>query len=106
MTDNYGWTPLHYFAKNGNYELFKFLNDMSNFKHLITNADFNCLHIAADNGRISLCEVLIAKHKFNVQMANLQGWTTLHYSEKIGSDELFQLFGTMVGNIYLKNYYG
>ena len=106
MTDNYGWTPLHYFAKNGNYELFKFLNDMSNFKHLITNADFNCLHIAADNGRISLWEVLIAKHKFNVQMANLQGWTTLHYSEKIGSDELFKLFGTMVGNIYLKNYYG
>ena len=63
MADDYGWTPLHYSARSGNYELFKFLNDMSSLKDVTTNAGCNCLHIAADSGHISLCEKLITKHK-------------------------------------------
>ena len=106
MTDDYGWMPLHYSARSGNYELFKFLNDTSISKHPITNAGCNCLHIAADGGHMSLCKVLIAKHKFEVQMIDFQGWTALHYSAKNGSYELFQLFSTMIDNIYLKNFSG
>ena len=49
MTDNDGWTAIHYSARNGSYELVTYFIDLGNDIHLKTNTGSNCLYIAALN---------------------------------------------------------
>ena len=58
MADNEGWTTLHFSAKNGSYELFKYFVDMGSCVHLKTVDGKNCLHTAALNGNLSLVSYL------------------------------------------------
>ena len=46
MTNNYGWTALHYSAENGSYELIKLFLDREVDVHLKTKTGLKCLHIA------------------------------------------------------------
>ena len=85
MADNKGWTTLHFSAKNGSYELFKYFVDMGSYVHLKTVDGKNCLHTAALNGNLSLCQLLKDKHNFEVHMANNDGWTPLHYAAPVAA---------------------
>ena len=102
MIDNHGWTALHHAAKNGSYELLMYFTDMGTDINLKTNDGINCLHIAAFYGNSNLCKVLIGKHKFDLHIADNNGWTALHHSVKGGIYELVTYFADMGTDIHLK----
>ena len=102
FTDNYGWTALHFCAKNGSYELFTFFVKMGTDINLKTKNGRNCLHIAALYGHFDFCKILTDKHKFDVLMADNDGWTALHFLAKTGSYEFLTYFFDIKTDIYLK----
>ena len=102
VTDEDGWTALHHSARNGSYELVTYFAEMGTDIHVRNNSYWNCLHIAAFNGHLKLCQTLIEKHKFDVLMPNTYGWTALHCSAKSGSYELLSYFAAIGNAIDLK----
>ena len=94
-TDNFGWRPIHFSARNGSYKLFKYFVDMETNIQQETNDGKNCLHIAALYGHLNLCKTLIDKYGFDVFIADNYGWTTLHFSAKSGNEKLFMYFANM-----------
>ena len=102
MADEDGWTALHYSARNGSYELVKFFCDVGTNINLKTNDGRNCVHIAADYGHLALCKTLINKHNFDLQLADKDGWTALHYSARNGTYELVKFFADMGTDVNLK----
>ena len=106
MTNDEGWTALHYSARIGNYEFIKFFADAGTDINLKTNNGMNCFHIAADFAHLNLCKTLIDKHNFHSQVESHDGWTALHYSARNGSYELVNFFANMGNDINLKNNLG
>ena len=106
IASNDGWTALHYSARHGSYELVSFFSDEGTDINLKTYDGRNCFHIAADYGHLTLCKTLINKHNFNVQIANNDGWTALHYSAKNGSCEFVNFLCDVGTDINLKTYDG
>ena len=102
LTHKCGWTALHLSAQSGNYELVTYFADMGTDIQLRTNDGVNCLHVAAEQGHLNLCKVLIEKHRFDLNVADNYGWTTLHRSSKNGSYELLTYFAYMGCDIHLK----
>ena len=100
--DNYGWTALHRSAQNGNYDVVKFFADNGTDIFLKMEEGNDCLHIAALNGHLKLCEKLVAEHKFDMNMVDNLGWTALHHSARNGSYELIEFFIKMGADIHLK----
>ena len=100
--DNDGWTALHYSARSGCYQLVSLFANKGTDIHLKTNCGMNCLHIAAYNGHLNLCKKLIDKHKFDVNVADNDGWTALHNSAINGSYELFLFLANKGIDIHLK----
>ena len=103
VADKDGWTPLHYFARNGSYDLFTYFADMEADIYCKGNKGENCLHIAALYGHLNIYKIPKDKHKFEVHMADFDGWTALHYSAKHGSCDLFTYFADMGADNYLKD---
>ena len=56
MADNEGCTTLHYFARNGSYELLTYLADKKTDIDIKSNSGWNCLHLAALCGYFHLCK--------------------------------------------------
>ena len=106
MTDTGGWTALHYSARNGSYELFKYLAGKVTDIKIKTNDGWNSLHVAALCGHLSLCKTLIEKHNFDVNMTDNEGWTILHHSAKNGHYELIKYFADIGTDIKLKTKLG
>ena len=102
LPDNDGWSALHYFAKNGSYDLVKVVADMGNGVKLETNEGKNCLHIAADYGRFNLCRTLISKHNFDVLLTDNGGWSAVHYFARSGSYDLVKVVADMGNDIRLE----
>ena len=102
MSDNGGFTPLHCSAQIGNYKLVKVFADKGTDIFLKTKKGMNCLHIAACNGHLNLCKLLINKHNFDLFLPNSNGFTALHYSAKYGSYELVKFFAEKMTHIHLK----
>ena len=102
MPDHDGWTALHYFSKNGSYELIKAVADMGSDISGKTNDGKNCLHIAADYGHFNLCWMLITKHNFDVQLPDHDGCTALHYLAENGSYVLLKAVADIGIDINLK----
>ena len=102
VTDKRGWTAVHFSAKNGNYELVAYFAEMGADIHVKTNHGKNCLHIAALEGHLNLCKMLIDKHKVDANVTDKRGWTAVHCSAKSGNYELVVYFAEMGADIYLK----
>ena len=79
-------------AQSGSYELVKFFVEKGADIHEKTKAGYNCLHIAARNGHLNLCQTLIDDHGFDKYIADNNGWTALHNSAQSGSYELVKFF--------------
>ena len=73
ITDEDGWTALHFSAQIGNYELVTYFADMGADIHLKTNDGRNCVHIATLEGHLNLCKKLINKYKVDCYMTNNNG---------------------------------
>ena len=103
MAGNDRWTALHFSARYGSYELFRYFAGMGADIYLKTVNGWNCLHIVALHGHLNLCKILIDKHNFEVHMADNDGWTALHFSARYGSYELFRYIVRTGADIYLKS---
>ena len=100
--DNDGWTALHYSTRGGTYSLITYFVDIGTDIHLKTNDGKNCLHIAALNGHLNLCKILVHRHNFSVDVADDDGWTAFHFVARNGSYELIRYFVDMGNNLLLK----
>ena len=106
MTDENGWTALHYFTRNGSYKLVIFFVDMGTDIHAKDNFGENSLHIAADCENLDLCKILVNEHNFDVLMTDNDGCTALHHSARNGSYELVIFFVDMETDINLEDKLG
>ena len=102
MADDSKSIAIHYSAVTGNYELFKFFADIGTDISLKNIKGGNSLHLAALNGHLHLCKILIKKYNFDVHMVDNYGWKSLHYSARNGSYELVTFFVDEGTDIYLK----
>ena len=100
--DNKGWTVLHFSSEYGSNKLINFFVDMGTDIYLKTNDGDNCLHIAALNGHLSLCETFLCNYNFDVQHVNNKEWTPLHCSAKSGNFSLFKYILKKGSEIYCK----
>ena len=73
LSDNDGWTALHYFSKIGSYQLVKAVADMGIGINVKTNNAKNCLHIAADYGHFKLYRMLISRDHVDVELPDEDG---------------------------------
>ena len=85
MPDNDGFTALYYSVKSGNCKLVKFFTEQGADIFFKTENGMNCLHIAALGGHLNLCKKLVNELKFDVHMADKNGFAALHYSVNNGS---------------------
>ena len=102
VADKRGWTAVHFSAQSGNCQLVAYFAEMGTDVHLKTNDGSNCLNIAAYQGHLNLCKMLIDKHKVDLHMTDNDGWTALHYSAQSGNCELVAYFAEMGIDIHLK----
>ena len=102
MTDSFGWTALHFSARNGSYELVEFFAHIGTDINLKTNDGMDCLHIAALHGHLSLCKTLIDEYNFDIFMPDNDGWTVIHFSVRNGSHKLVRYFTKLGGDPLLK----
>ena len=101
-TNDNGLTALHCSAQNGSYELVNFFTDEGTDIQLKTFCGHNCLHIAALNGNLYLCKILISKYKLDVKISDNSGFTALHCSARNGSYELVKFFIDKKSDLSLK----
>ena len=106
IADNTGLTAHHCCAYSGNDGLLTYFVDMGIDMFLKTNTGMNCLHIASGKGHLNLCKTLVTKYKFDVNNANNDGWTALHFSAISGIYELFAYFTDIVTDIHVKTIEG
>ena len=100
--DDKGWTALHKSTQSGSCKLFSYFVKLGTDVNLKTNDGKNCLHIAARSRNSMLCQMLVEKHKFDVQMIDYKGWTAIHKSALSGSCNLFSYFANMGTDVNLK----
>ena len=97
-----GWTILHYSAQSGDLELFEYLLEKGSLIYEKTKNNCNCLHIAASNGCLNLCNRLLENYNFNIFMTDTKGWNALHYATKSGNLELFHFLIQKGSDVYSK----
>ena len=102
LTADDGLTVLHCSVLSGRYKLVKFFADKVHDIYVKTKSGINCLHMAALQGHLSLCKTLIYQHNFNVNVADSNGWKSLHFSAIIGSYKLVNFFADLGTDIHLK----
>ena len=102
LSDNKGWTALHFSPRSGSYEIVKYFIDMGIDINRKKKDGANCLHIASQYGHLNLCKTFINKHKFDVNVSCYEGWNALHFSVIHGSKELLNYFINMGIDINLK----
>ena len=102
VADKRGWTAVHFSAQSGNCQLVAYFAEMGTDVHLKTNDGSNCLNIAAYQGHLNLCKMLIDKHKVDVNVADKRGWTAVHFSAQSGNCQLVAYFAEMGTDIHLK----
>ena len=100
--DNDGLTALHHSAYYGNYELISFFANKGADIHVKTKHGWNCLHIAAICGHLTLCKILIDKHKIDINSDDNNGYTALHHSVLHGSYGFVSTLANKGTDIHLK----
>ena len=71
LTDDDGWTVLHYSVRNGSYESLLLVVTRGADINLKTKKGRNWLPIAALFGHLSLCKMIIDKHNFDIQISDI-----------------------------------
>ncbi|KAL3087462.1 hypothetical protein niasHT_023710 [Heterodera trifolii] len=79
--NKFGMSPLHYFVKNGDFALCKFLVDNGANVNQNTTDDSNChvtpLHIACAKGHLQIVKLLVEEGNADIEIADFEGDTAL-----------------------------
>ncbi|KAK9221556.1 hypothetical protein WN944_009983 [Citrus x changshan-huyou] len=81
-TDQYGWTPIHYAAYYGNYEMVNFLLEIDQSASNIANKDrkMTALHLAVGQGHARTVETILSLSPDCYELVDNKGWNFLHYA--------------------------
>ncbi|KAL9458261.1 hypothetical protein AB3S75_007180 [Citrus x aurantiifolia] len=81
-TDQYGWTPIHYAAYYGNYEMVNLLLEIDQSASNIANKDrkMTALHLAAGRGHARTVETILSLSPDCYELVDNKGWNFLHYA--------------------------
>ena len=90
MTDDDGWSALHFTAEAGNVELFQYLIEKGCDVYKRKRDSENCLHIAAWKVHLRLCKVLVKSYKFDIHTDDDNGCSVLHCAATAVNLQLFQ----------------
>ena len=60
-SDNNGWTPLHYAARDGQFQLFRYIFDLATDKNPMNNNKDTPLHLAAGARRTEIAIYIIER---------------------------------------------
>ena len=89
-TDDYGFTVLHTAAWSGDSELLQYLIENGSDVFSKTKNGRSCLHVAAEQGHLNLCRMLLTNYNFAVHERDDDGLPVLHNAALGGDLELFQ----------------
>ena len=84
MKDDHGCSVLHFAIKNGDLQLFQYLIKKGIDVYSRKKDGMNCLHSAALNGHFHLCNLLLQKYGFDIDMIDDDGRNVLHFSAENG----------------------
>ena len=99
-------SSLHLSARNGHYQLFKYLFQVGGDIYQKTKNGDNCLLLAAQGGYGDLCKTLIEEYNFDVNVVNSSGKNLLHCCAENLNHNLFQYFVKLGNDIYHKTKHG
>ena len=86
--DNTEWSPLHFAALNGQFEICKFIIENVSNKCTTDGNDKIPLHLAAENGCLEICMLLWEQCK-EKNVPDIFGRTPLHYAAKHGHLDVY-----------------
>ena len=84
-TDDSSWTVLHGAAWSGDLELLQYLIENGSDGFSKTKDGRSCLHIAAEQGDLNICRMLLKNYNFVIHETDDAGLTVLH-SAALGGD--------------------
>ena len=102
MQNDEGFSALHYAAKDGNLEMFKYFLEKGSNIYDKTKDNRDCLHIAAKSGCSVFCEALLTFYGFKTDTRCSKGWTAIHYAIESGNIDLIKYFVKKGSDIYWK----
>ncbi len=92
LQDKFGYTPLHYAAENGFYDIVEYLLSLTRINiGRKTNQGDTALHLAVLSDNIEMVKLILEKSKVNINLRNNIGWTALHNAYRTGNQELINL---------------
>ena len=87
LKDHNGWTPLHFAAENGHFEVCKLIIENVRDKNPGDYKGITPLHLAAENGQIELCELILDNSQEKNPM-DKDGWTPLQLANDNGHRQI------------------
>ena len=90
-SDENGWTPLHYAAQDGQFELFRYIFDLATEKNPPDNNKDTPLHLAAGARRTEI-SIYIIDRIDNVYAANNHNETPLDVALRYGNHEIMNCY--------------
>ena len=81
---------MYYGVENGNLELLQLLIQNGGDVYDATKDNTNCIHLAVSEGHLDICKMFLNIYQFDINTANNNGWTALHFGEENGNFELFK----------------
>ena len=102
VTNSEGWNVLHYAAKSGNLDLFKYFVQNGCDVTSKTKQSTTSLHVAGKGGHLNLCKALLESFNFDIHTTDDEGYNVLHYAAESGNLELLYYIREHWNNVYRK----
>lgn len=92
LQDDYGYSALHYAARNNHFEIVKFLAQNGADLTLVTNGAATALHRAGISANENILDFLLGQEKINMNAQDDEGQNFLHKLARSKNLELFVKF--------------
>ena len=88
--NNFGWTPLHYAAMYGHFQICLNILRAVKDRNPMNNSGETPLHFAASNGHLDIYKLIMEK-VMDINPKDNFGWTPLHHAAKNGHFQIYKL---------------